>query len=70
VIESGGSGLLDAPLNHAPLPIDQFENADRTKLRIRGPLVLAGIAVEPNVFDGRISGAAYWLDDEPKTWGK
>jgi 3-hydroxyacyl-CoA dehydrogenase / enoyl-CoA hydratase / 3-hydroxybutyryl-CoA epimerase len=26
-------------------------------------------AQEP-VFDGRISGAAYWLDDEPKTWGK
>jgi 3-hydroxyacyl-CoA dehydrogenase/enoyl-CoA hydratase/3-hydroxybutyryl-CoA epimerase len=22
------------------------------------------------VFDGRISGAAYWFDDEPKTWGK
>jgi 3-hydroxyacyl-CoA dehydrogenase / enoyl-CoA hydratase / 3-hydroxybutyryl-CoA epimerase len=22
------------------------------------------------VFDGRISGAAYWFDDAPKTWGK
>ncbi|WP_198164090.1 enoyl-CoA hydratase-related protein, partial [Bradyrhizobium jicamae] len=22
------------------------------------------------VFDGRISGASYWFDDEPKTWGK
>ena len=22
------------------------------------------------VFDGRIAGAAYWFDDEPKTWGK
>jgi 3-hydroxyacyl-CoA dehydrogenase/enoyl-CoA hydratase/3-hydroxybutyryl-CoA epimerase len=22
------------------------------------------------VFDGRISGATYWFDDEPKTWGK
>ena len=21
-------------------------------------------------FDGRISGAAYWFDDEPTTWGK
>ena len=21
-------------------------------------------------FDGRISGASYWFDDEPKTWGK
>ncbi|MFL6838788.1 MAG: enoyl-CoA hydratase-related protein [Bradyrhizobium sp.] len=22
------------------------------------------------VFDGRIAGESYWLDDEPKTWGK
>jgi len=25
---------------------------------------------QKSVFDGRISGATYWLDDEPKTWGK
>ena len=27
-------------------------------------------ATQKVAFDGRISGAAYWFDDEPKTWGK
>ncbi|MFB9269744.1 enoyl-CoA hydratase-related protein [Bradyrhizobium erythrophlei] len=33
----------------------------------------AGFRVEPRWkvgFDGRIAGATYWLDDEPKSWGK
>ncbi|WP_454644622.1 enoyl-CoA hydratase-related protein [Bradyrhizobium liaoningense] len=33
----------------------------------------AGFRVEPPrkvEFDGRIAGTVYWLDDEPRTWGK
>jgi 3-hydroxyacyl-CoA dehydrogenase/enoyl-CoA hydratase/3-hydroxybutyryl-CoA epimerase len=40
---------------------------------VRKSFARAGFRVDEHrkpVFDGRISGAAYWFDDEPKAWGK
>jgi 3-hydroxyacyl-CoA dehydrogenase/enoyl-CoA hydratase/3-hydroxybutyryl-CoA epimerase len=40
---------------------------------IRKSFARAGFRVDQHqnpVFDGRISGAAYWFEDEPKAWGK